>query len=154
MLKSHPLNILKIQSESSMISNLGQIFIFTENCTPNYPLNHFSYPLTIVQISCFEEPQNIFFQPKSQTLNYWASPPPPRIFNYRIALLGIFVSSFWLFNHRSCAILSSQNKSTLGWGSTYFQFASISFEFELIRVLSDCDWRMVYDNQANDSNYK
>ena len=37
MLKSYPLNILKVQSESSKISNLGQIFIFTENCTPNYP---------------------------------------------------------------------------------------------------------------------
>ena len=35
MLKSYTLNILKVQSESSKISNLGQIFIFTENCTPN-----------------------------------------------------------------------------------------------------------------------
>ena len=37
MPKSYPLNILKVQSESSKISNLGEIFIFTENCTPNYP---------------------------------------------------------------------------------------------------------------------
>ena len=37
MLKSYPLNILKVQSESSKISNLEQIFIFTENCIPNYP---------------------------------------------------------------------------------------------------------------------
>ena len=44
-------------------------------------MNHFSYPLTIVQINIFEEPQNTFFQPKSQTPNYRAS-PPPRIFNY------------------------------------------------------------------------
>ena len=36
MLKSYPLNILKVQSKSSKISNLGQILIFTENCTPNY----------------------------------------------------------------------------------------------------------------------
>ena len=38
-------------------------------------MNHFSYPLTIVQIYIFEEPQNIFSQPKSQTLNYRASSP-------------------------------------------------------------------------------
>ena len=30
MLKSYPLNILKVQFESSKISNLGQIFIFIE----------------------------------------------------------------------------------------------------------------------------
>ena len=36
MPKSYPLNILKVQSDSSKISNLGQTFIFTENCTPNY----------------------------------------------------------------------------------------------------------------------
>ena len=35
MLKSYPLNILKVVSESSEISNLGEIFIFTEICTPN-----------------------------------------------------------------------------------------------------------------------
>ena len=41
MQKSYPLNILKIQSESSKISSLGQIFIFTENCSPNYPYESF-----------------------------------------------------------------------------------------------------------------
>ena len=41
LLKSYPLNILKVQSDSSKISNLGQIFIFTENCTPNYPYKSF-----------------------------------------------------------------------------------------------------------------
>ena len=46
-------------------------------------MNHFSYPLTIVQIYIFEELQNIFSQPKSQTPNYRAS-PPPGIFNYRV----------------------------------------------------------------------
>ena len=40
-------------------------------------MNHFSYPLAIAQINIFEEPQNIFFRPKSQTPNYRASPPPP-----------------------------------------------------------------------------
>ena len=39
-------------------------------------MNHFSYPLNIVQINIFEEPQNIFSQPKSQTPNYRAAPPP------------------------------------------------------------------------------
>ena len=38
-------------------------------------MNHFSYPLTIVRIYIFEEPQNIFSQPKSQTPHYRASPP-------------------------------------------------------------------------------
>ena len=37
ILKSYLLNILKVQSESSKIINLGQIFIFPENYTPNYP---------------------------------------------------------------------------------------------------------------------
>ena len=37
ILKSYPLNILKVQSENSKIINLGQIFIFPLNCTPNYP---------------------------------------------------------------------------------------------------------------------
>ena len=37
-------------------------------------MNHFSYPLTIFQIYIFEEPQNIFSQPESQTPNYRASP--------------------------------------------------------------------------------
>ena len=42
LLKSYPLNILKVQSESSnILSNLGQIFIFTDNCTPNYPYESF-----------------------------------------------------------------------------------------------------------------
>ena len=59
MLKSCPLNILKVQSESLKISNLGQVFIFTQNCTHNYPYE--SYPLIIVQIHTFEEDQNIFF---------------------------------------------------------------------------------------------
>ena len=77
MLKSYPLNILKVRSESSKISNLEQIFIFTENCTLIIHMNYFSYPLTIVQIYIFEEPQNIFSQPKSQAPNYRASPSPP-----------------------------------------------------------------------------
>ena len=41
MLKSYPLNILKVQSEGSKISNMGQIFIFTENCASNYPYESF-----------------------------------------------------------------------------------------------------------------
>ena len=60
MLKSYPLNIPKVQSKGSKISNLGQNFIFTENCTPNYPYEPFYLPLTFVQINIFEEPQNIF----------------------------------------------------------------------------------------------
>ena len=32
-------------------------------------MNPFSYPMTIVQINIFDEPQNIFPQPQSQTPN-------------------------------------------------------------------------------------
>ena len=41
MLESYPLNILKVQSKTLNISNLGQIFIFTESCAPNYPYESF-----------------------------------------------------------------------------------------------------------------
>ena len=54
-------------------------------------MNHFSYPITIVQIDIFDEPQNIFSEPKSQTPNYRAN--LPRIFNY------IFIRIFnYIFN--------------------------------------------------------
>ena len=41
-------------------------------------MNHFSYPLTIVQINIFEEPQNIFpnQNPRPQTIE----PAPPPVF--------------------------------------------------------------------------
>ena len=42
MLKSYPQNVLKVQSDSLKITNLGQIVIFTENCTPNYPYESYS----------------------------------------------------------------------------------------------------------------
>ena len=50
-------------------------------------MNHFSYPLIIVQINIFEEPQNIFpnQNPRPQTIE----PAPPRIFNYRVPPPGI-----------------------------------------------------------------
>ena len=88
MLKSYLLNILKVQSESSRISNLVQIFIFTENCTPIIHMNHFSYHLTIVQINIFEEPQSIFSQPKFPDPKLSSQPPPP-YFNYRVVPLGV-----------------------------------------------------------------
>ena len=42
-------------------------------------MNHFSYPLTTVQINIFEEPQNIFpnQNPRPQTIEPAPSPPPP-----------------------------------------------------------------------------
>ena len=45
-------------------------------------MNHFSYPLTIAQISIFEEPRNIFSNQnlRPQTIE----PAPPRIFNCRV----------------------------------------------------------------------
>ena len=49
-------------------------------------MNHFSYPLTIVLINIFEEPQNIF---SNQTLRpQTIEPAPPRIFNCRVPPLG------------------------------------------------------------------
>ena len=44
-------------------------------------MKHFSYPLTIVQINIFEEPQNIFpnQNPRPQTIE-----PALRIFNNRV----------------------------------------------------------------------
>ena len=56
-------------------------------------MNHFSYPLTIVQINIFEELQNIFpnQNPRPQTIE----PPPPRIFNYRVPPWGVI--SFRIF---------------------------------------------------------
>ena len=38
-------------------------------------MNHFSYPLTIVQINIFEEPQNIFSQPKKNYPRLLSQPP-------------------------------------------------------------------------------
>ena len=48
-------------------------------------MNHFSYPLTIVQINIFKEPQNIFANqnPRPQTIE-----SAPRIFNYRVSPPG------------------------------------------------------------------
>ena len=77
-LKPYLLNIPKVQAESSEVSNLGQIFIFTENCTPTgliIHVSHFSYPLTIAQINIFEEPHNIFSQPKPRPQTIDPSPP-------------------------------------------------------------------------------
>ena len=54
-------------------------------------MNYFSYPITIVQINIFEEPQIIFSQPKPRPQNIEPAPsppPPPRIFNYRVPPLG------------------------------------------------------------------
>ena len=75
MLKSYPLNNLKVQSKSSKISNLGQIFIFRLRIVPLIiHMNHFSCPLTIVQINIFEEPQNI------QPLVFLTIECPPGLF--------------------------------------------------------------------------
>ena len=49
-------------------------------------MNHFSCPLTIVQINIFVEPQNIF--PNQNPRPKLSSQPPPRIFNYRVPPLG------------------------------------------------------------------
>ena len=57
-------------------------------------MNHFSYPLTIVQINIFVKPQNIFpnQNPRPQTIE-----PSPRIFNYRVPPWAVNLQpSCWL----------------------------------------------------------
>ena len=51
-------------------------------------MNHFGYPypLTIVQVNTFEEPQNIFSQPRSQTQGIEPA-SPFRIFNWPLFML-------------------------------------------------------------------
>ena len=102
MLKSYPLNIPKVQSKGSKISNLGQNFIFTENCTLIIHMNHFSYPLTIVQINIFEEPgPKISFPTKIPDPKLSSQPPvfltiecPPGTFG----LAGPVIQSGYLQN--------------------------------------------------------
>ena len=88
MLKPYPLNILKAQSDSSNISNLGQILIFTENSTPNYPYESFRLPPNYCPNQCFWRTPKYLFPakipdpgPRPQTIE---PAPPPRIFNYRV----------------------------------------------------------------------
>ena len=50
-------------------------------------MNHFSYPLTIVQIKIFEEPQNFFLNQNSTPQNIEPA-SPPRIFNCQVASWG------------------------------------------------------------------
>ena len=66
MLKSFPLNSLKVQSESlERLAIWDKISFSLRIVPPIIYMNHFSYPLTIVRINIFEELQNIFAQPKS-----------------------------------------------------------------------------------------
>ena len=85
MLKSYPVNILEVQSESSKLRlAIWDKFSFPPRIVPLIIyMNHFRYPVTVVQINIFEEPQNIFSQPKSQTPTIEPA-SPPRIFNYRV----------------------------------------------------------------------
>ena len=76
MLKSYPLTILKVMSESSKISNLGQIFIFTENCTPNYPYESFSLPPNYCQNQYFLRTPNYLFPTKIPYPKLLSQPPP------------------------------------------------------------------------------
>ena len=106
MLKSYPLNIFKVQSESSKLAIWDKVSFSLRIVPLIIHMNHFGYLLTIVQINIFEEPQNVFSQPKSQTPNYRAT-PPPRIFNYRMPLS--WVLSTW----RLSAPFECDNESVL-----------------------------------------
>ena len=57
-------------------------------------MNHFSYPVTVVQINMFEEPQNIFFSIKIQDPK--PSSQPSSIFNHRVP------PSHWVFACLKC----------------------------------------------------
>ena len=77
MLKSYPLNIPKVKSKGSKIS--WDKISFSLKIVPLIiHINHFRYPLTVVQINIFEEPQNIFpnQNPRPQTIE----PAPPPVF--------------------------------------------------------------------------
>ena len=76
MLKSYPLNILKAQSESSDISNLGQIFIFTENSTPYYPYESFWLPPNYCPNQCFWRTSKYLFPAKIPDPKLSSQPPP------------------------------------------------------------------------------
>ena len=58
-------------------------------------MNHFSYPLTFVQINIFEEPQNIF---STKIPDPKLSSQPPRIFNYRVPPWGWKIIWFLHYN--------------------------------------------------------
>ena len=64
-------------------------------------MNHFSYPLTFVQINIFEEPQNIF---STKIPDPKLSSQPPHIFNYRVPPWGwkihlVFTLQFFARHH-------------------------------------------------------
>ena len=80
-------------------------------------MNHFSYPLTIVQINIFEEPQNIFFPiviPDPKLSNQ-----PSRIFNPRVPpppslCLSQMLRQFstWRLNHYFLKVINQLHETT------------------------------------------
>ena len=70
MLKLYPLNIPKVQSKAQRLAIWDKISFSPRIVPLIIDMNHFSYPLTIVQINIFEEPQNIFpnQNPRPQTI--------------------------------------------------------------------------------------
>ena len=73
--QNHPLNILKEHSVRWKISNMGQIFISLRIVPLIILMNHFSYPQLLSKWVFLKNPEKSFSQTKSQTSNYWASPP-------------------------------------------------------------------------------
>ena len=75
MLKSYPLNILRY-SPTAQRSAIWDKFSFSVRIVPlTIHVNHFSYPLTIVEISIFEEPQNIFSNQNLRPKTIEPAPP-------------------------------------------------------------------------------
>ena len=70
MLRSYPLNIPKVQSKGSKIAISDRISFSLRIVPLIIHMNHFSCPLTIVQINIFVEAQNIYpnQNPRPQTI--------------------------------------------------------------------------------------
>ena len=77
-------------------------------------MNHFSYPLTIVQVNIFEEPQNIFSQPEPQTQPA-PPPPPPPVFLITECPSGVKLIAFEYENKESRE--SKNHTKRLNWSS-------------------------------------
>ena len=70
MLKSYPQIFLKYSPKAQRLETWDKISFSLRIVPLIIHMNHFSYPLTIVQINIFEEPQNIFpnQNPRPQTI--------------------------------------------------------------------------------------
>ena len=77
MLNLYPVNIPKVQSLKVQRLAIWDKISFSPRIVPLIiHMNHFSYPLTIVQINIFEELQNIFPNQNLRPQTFEPAPPP------------------------------------------------------------------------------